>query len=65
MQDMGGTTWSAGSNFSLGSQNPAGNTTWGIANVALTRDIAPGQQYNFTFGITAPAAGRHGVFLRD
>lgn len=49
----------AGSNYKLGSKNPDENLIWGVQRVDLDNDVAPGQQYTFTFAITAPAAGTY------
>ena len=54
MQNSGDTIWSAGTNYKLGSQNPQDNNTWGIGRLALTGDVAPGQQGIFTGTFTAP-----------
>ena len=59
LQNTGGTTWSAGSNYKLGSQNPGENLTWGVQRIDLASDVAPGQSYTFAFPITAPAAGTY------
>ena len=53
MQNTGSTTWSPGTYF-LASRNPAGNTTWGLNQVALTSSVAPGSNATFTFNIAAP-----------
>lgn len=57
MQNVGGTTWTAsGTNpFSLGSQNPQDNATWGFARQAVQGSVPPGAEATFTFNITAPA----------
>jgi len=54
MQNSGTTTWAPGSYF-LGSLNPAGNSTWGLNQVALPSSVAPGAQVTFTFSVIAPA----------
>jgi hypothetical protein len=54
MQNSGTTTWAPGTYF-LGSLNPAGNTTWGFSQVALTSSVPPGAQFAFNFNVTAPA----------
>lgn len=54
MRNNGDYTWTTGTRFSLGSQNPGDNTTWGKGRVQLPSDIVPGQTANFTFPITAP-----------
>ncbi len=54
MKNSGTTTWAAGT-YKLGSDNPAGNSTWGLSEIILPVSIAPGAQATFTFGITAPA----------
>lgn len=56
MLNTGNTTWTAASGYGLGSQNPENNMTWGLNRVAVGTSVAPGQQYTFTFNITAPAA---------
>jgi RHS repeat-associated protein len=55
MQNTGTTTWSASTNYKLGSQNPIDNTLWRDGRVLLNSPVSPGQQYTFTFPITAPA----------
>ncbi|WP_426194211.1 RHS repeat-associated core domain-containing protein [Massilia sp. DWR3-1-1] len=59
MQNTGSTTWAAGSNYKLGSKNPDETAIWGVQLLDLASDVAPGQQYTFTFPITAPAAGTY------
>jgi RHS repeat-associated protein len=59
MQNMGGTTWTAGSYF-LGSENPQANTTWGLNRVELAAPVAPGANATFNFNVTAPSTvGTH------
>jgi hypothetical protein len=55
MRNTGTTVW--GSGYSLGSQNPTDNTTWGMNRVPLAagESIAPGQEKAFTWTVTAPA----------
>jgi hypothetical protein len=55
MMNSGTTTWSPGSYF-LTSQNPPGNATWGLSQVALPSSVAPGASVTFSFTATAPAA---------
>ncbi|AGG88545.1 RHS repeat domain-containing protein [Rhodanobacter denitrificans] len=55
MRNNGDYTWSAGTDFRLGSQNPDNNSTWGIARATLASDVAPGQTATFNFTITAPS----------
>jgi RHS repeat-associated protein len=55
MRNNGDYTWSAGTNFRLGSQNPSDNATWGMSRVSLPSDIAPGQTATFNFNVTAPS----------
>jgi RHS repeat-associated protein len=54
MKNIGVTTWQPGT-VSLGSQNPADNTTWGLNRVALSSPVAPGANATFNFNATAPA----------
>lgn len=56
MRNSGTTTWSAATEHKLGSQNPTDNSTWGGGRVQLTSPVAPGQQYTFSFTVTAPSA---------
>jgi len=55
MRNNGNYTWTAASNFRLGSQNPADNATWGVSRVNATSDVAPGQTGTFNFSIKAPS----------
>jgi hypothetical protein len=55
MSNTGTTTWSPGT-YMLSSLNPAGNSTWGLSQVALTSPVPPGSNATFSFNITAPAA---------
>lgn len=59
MKNTGTTTWTKAKGYSLGSQNPPDNTTWGLDHVALdeTDSILPEGEKNFTFEITAPQSG--------
>jgi hypothetical protein len=54
MTNSGTTTWAAGSYY-LGSQNPQGNSTWGLNRVNLASPTAPGAQATFTFNVLAPS----------
>jgi len=55
MKNSGGTTWSAASNYELGSAGPQNNSTWGRTRVPLSASVAPGAQHAFQFNVTAPA----------
>jgi RHS repeat-associated protein len=56
MQNTGTTSWSSGSGYKLGTQNPQDNTLWtGSTRVALPGSVAPGQNVTFTFNVTAPS----------
>ncbi|GAB2869441.1 hypothetical protein GCM10027277_43350 [Pseudoduganella ginsengisoli] len=55
MKNSGSTTWTAGTEYKLGSQNPQDNSTWG-GRILLTSSVAPGAQYAFHFPVTAPPA---------
>lgn len=55
MLNSGSTSWSTASGYSLGSQNPGDNTTWGPNRIALAGDVAPGATATFAFNVTAPA----------
>ncbi|MFP5261224.1 MAG: NBR1-Ig-like domain-containing protein [Blastocatellia bacterium] len=54
MRNTGTSTWVAGTYF-LGSQNPQGNTTWGLSRVNLATSVAPGSDATFSFNVTAPS----------
>jgi hypothetical protein len=54
MKNTGTTTWTSAASYRLGSQNPQGNTTWGIKRVELPNSVAPGQLVTFTFTVLAP-----------
>lgn len=54
MQNTGSSTWTAGENYRLGSQNTENNYTWGINRVDLPGAVAPNQEAVFTFQVTAP-----------
>ena len=59
LKNTGTSTWTAGNNYRLGSQNPQDNKIWlGTSNrvyLASGDSIAPGQQKTFTFTVTAPS----------
>jgi uncharacterized membrane protein len=55
MRNTGTQSWSSISGITLRSQNPAGNTTWGVSSITLTKFVASGSQFTFTFTVTAPA----------
>jgi hypothetical protein len=58
MRNVGTATWTAGSGFKLGSQNPIDNVRWGTNRIPLPHDVAPNAEVTFIFGITArDAAG--------
>ena len=57
MENTGTATWTGGSGYALGSQNPQDNTTWGLNRVKIPRGqraISPGMQKAFDFVVTAP-----------
>jgi hypothetical protein len=54
MNNNGTTTWLPGT-YTLVSRNPAGNTIWGLGNVALNSSVGPGSNWTFSFSITAPS----------
>jgi hypothetical protein len=58
MRNTGTTPWTDGGGYSLTSQNPAYNTTWGLYRVYLAagESIAPNATKTFTWSVTAPAA---------
>ena len=56
LRNAGTLAWAAGGNYTLSSQNPAGNLTWGIGQVALPVDVAAGQTVTLNFNVQAPVA---------
>jgi hypothetical protein len=54
MSNTGTTTWTVVTYY-LGSQNPQGNTTWGLNQVNLTTSVPPNSQAVFNFSVTAPS----------
>jgi YD repeat-containing protein len=56
MKNTGNASWTAGKAYSLGSQNPGDNTTWGMNRVAVPGTVAPGQTATFVFNVTAPGS---------
>jgi RHS repeat-associated protein len=64
VQNTGNTTWTAGENYLLGSQNPQDNQIWGTTRVPLAQSVAPSQQYTFNFSVVAPAGGSYDVQWR-
>jgi hypothetical protein len=56
MKNIGTTAWTAASGYKLVSQNPPQNTTWGLSEVALPGDVAPGAEVSFDFDVTAPSS---------
>ncbi|MDP2921706.1 MAG: S8 family serine peptidase, partial [Candidatus Omnitrophota bacterium] len=56
IKNAGTVVWKKSEGFSLGSQNPENNQTWGIGRVELPKDeIAPGETAVFKFQVTAPS----------
>jgi len=55
MKNVGTTTWTAGSAYRLGSQNPQDNMTWGLNRVVVPTSVPPGATVTFTFDVFAPA----------
>ena len=55
MRNTGTTTWSASSGYALGSNNPEGNTTWGMSRVNLNGNIQPNNEVSFHWNLVAPS----------
>ena len=55
MQNLGTSTWSSGAGYSIKSQNPAGNTNWGTATVAVSGSVAQNANAVITHTFTAPS----------
>lgn len=54
MLNTGSNTWTQAGGYRLGSQAPGGNLDWGLAEVNLPGDVAPGGAVTFSFVVTAP-----------
>jgi YD repeat-containing protein len=54
--NVGTSNWTG--QYAIGSQAPAGNSTWGVASVSIEGAgvVAPGSTYTFSFNLTAPAS---------
>jgi len=55
MKNTGANTWPASSTTKLDSQNPQGNSTWGLSEKVLDTAVAPGGSKTITFNVTAPS----------
>ena len=54
----GSETWTQAGGYRLASDTP--NVNWGVPNVTLPGDVAPGGAVTFSFTVTAPAtSGSH------
>ncbi len=53
MKNLGTSTWTSA--YSIKSQNPAGNTNWGAATVAITGTVAQNANAVITHSFTAPS----------
>src|SRR5438552_2720421 len=51
----GGTTWTPEDGYTLGSQNPADNATWGFGRAYLSSAVPPGGEATFGFNVMAPS----------
>ncbi len=56
MTNTGTTTWTSSAGYSLGSESPQNNDTWGLRRASVSGSAAPNETVSFTFTITAPAA---------
>jgi len=55
-ENTGASTWKSSEGYKLGTQSPQDNDFWGVGNrVALSNDVAPGQQVTFNINLKAPA----------
>jgi RHS repeat-associated protein len=55
LKNIGTWGWNHLSGYSLGSQNPQDNTTWGMNRVPLTHNVLLDEEVTFNFNVTAPA----------
>ena len=54
MLNTGSNTWTAAGGYNLGSQAPAANGNWGLAEVSMPGDVAPGGMVTFSFVVMSP-----------
>jgi YVTN family beta-propeller protein len=58
-RNTGSESWSAALDtcvgVALGSQNPAGNSTWGVHQILLPGDVAPGDEVTLALTVAAPS----------
>ena len=54
MRNAGTLAWAAGGIYTLASQNPPGNLNWGVSQLTLPVDVAPGQTVTLNFTVQAP-----------
>ncbi len=54
MKNTGTTTWTSAAGYALGSRNPPDNETWGLKRAPLSGSVAPNEDFDFTFRVTAP-----------
>src|SRR4030095_3603264 len=61
MRNNGGTAWTPGGSYRLGSVNPYDNVIWGTNRIGLAAgdSVAPGQVRTFTWTVRAPTTPRH------
>lgn len=55
VRNTGSNSWTTGTNYNLGSQNPQDNSTWGLGRVGLPNSVPPGATVMFNFTVTAPS----------
>ncbi len=59
MKNTGTNTWTSAAAYSLGSQNPISNSTWGANRFALPASVAPGATATISINVTAPTPGSY------
>jgi RHS repeat-associated protein len=55
MRNTGGALWTSAAGYKLRSQNPTGNGTWGLNEVALPASVGADATTTFSFNVTAPS----------
>jgi RHS repeat-associated protein len=55
MRNTGGALWTTAAGYKLRSQNPTGNSTWGLNEVALPASVGANDTAVFSFNVTAPS----------
>jgi hypothetical protein len=64
MKNTGTNTWTAANSYRLGATGSAASFGVGRAYLPAGTSVGPGQEYTFTFTVTAPTAGTYSAGYR-